>query len=475
MRPRVLNRKKSEEKKKIKKEWEKRRSKTNKHKIEKLRGHSTMLPPSSSLRAPGGARPPAVACSPSQGSRSRMSRTRVDALRDHSRQVPAQQRVGRSLSRLTTTPPPTTPTQRLTSSSVVVASALPSKKWPRRKRSPSPPRHSNNDSNDDIEIIPPSAAAAPRPPSLWRGRARARGHRHEGQRLRLGLPQVDWSRQNLQILFVDASGVTRARFAALLTERVGDWCGLGRALAPSAAGLYSTVEDDEEAGAGEEQKESSSSSSSFDSSGSSSAAALMAQASRLSLRPKALAAPRAPPFELGDLDVFDLIVAVDTETRDKIFDLLGGRASADAAFYAPRMARLGDFAACRSPGRALNRRGSDTLDEELAAMLSDPSGFSGSLSALGNVVLSSSSSSSPSLSEGVGAGGVVGGVIGGSKGSSKGGSDSNTFDVPRVPSLSGPTSGEDFDRMIERTVRGVAGLVQYLADGLPLDGDGGER
>ena len=79
------------------------------------------------------------------------------------------------------------------------------------------------------------------------------------------------------------------------------------------------------------------------------------------------------------------------------------------------------------------------------------------------------------MSEGVGAGGVVGGVIGGSKGSSKGGSDSNTFDVPRVPSLSGPTSGEDFDRMIERTVRGVAGLVQYLADGLPLDGDGGER
>lgn len=361
---------------------------------------------------------------------------------------------------------PMTQQQRLTLTGIVAA--LPSKKWPRRKRSPSPPRRNNNN-DDDIEIIPPAPA---RPPSLWRWRARARGHRHERQRLRLGLPRADWSRQNLQVLFVDESGVTRGRFAALLTERVGDWCGLGRALAPSAAGLYSVEVDDERGGAtgggGGKQgidADAGEASSFFDASGSGSAAALMAQASRLSLRPKALAAPRAPPFELGDLDAFDLVIAVDTETRDKIFELLGGEASADARFYAPRIARLGDFAACRSPGKPVNRQGSDTLDEELAAMLSDPSGFSGSLSALGNVVLSSSSSppSLPSAEEG------------GDEDGSGGSSSKNSFDVPRVPSLSGPTSGEDFDRMIERTVRGVAGLVQYLADGLPLDGDGGER
>lgn len=275
----------------------------------------------------------------------------------------------------------------------------------------------------------------------------------------------------MQVLFVDSTGVTRARFAALLTERVGDWCGLGRALAPSAAGLYSVDgegdgdDEAEEEARGEREKEgapsppSPASPRSGGGSSSSAAVALMAQASRLSLRPKALAAPRAPAFEPGDLDAFDLIVAVDAETRDGIFDrFLGGRGSPDASFYSPRIARLGDFAACRSPGRPLNRRGSDTLDEELAAMLSSSSpGLSASLSALGNVVLPSVSPSRPSSSSASAENAV---------------SESN--DVPRVPSLSGPSSGEDFDRMIRRTVRGVAGLVQYLADGLPLEGDGGE-
>ena len=367
---------------------------------------------------------------------------RCETRRDFSSPVATRQRLGRSLSRLTPTPPVT---QRSTSSTLTAA-ALPSKWGPRRKRSPSPPPPSRRNGKNDVDGI----QIIPRAPSLWRWRARARGHRHERQRERLRLPRIDWRRQNLQVLFVDSTGVTRARFAALLTERVGDWCGLGRALAPSAAGLY--FDDDDE----EEDAEVAAGASSFDSSGGSSSAALMAQASRLSLRPKALAAPRAPPFELGDLDAFDLVVAVDTETRDKIFDLfLGGPGSADALFYAPRIARLGDFAACRSPGRSLKRRGSDTLDEELAAMVSPSTSgcFSGSLSALGGVLSFSSSSSESENVE----------------------NDESSGDVPRVPSLSSPTSGLEFDRMIERTVRGVAGLVQYLADGLPLDGDGGER
>ena len=349
--------------------------------------------------------------------------------------------------------------------STTAVAALPSK-WPRRKRSPSPPRRSTG-SDDPTDALEQLALSPPRPASLWRWRARARGHRHEAQRRRLRLPPVDWRRQNLQVLFVDRTGVTRARFAALLTERVGDWCGLGRALAPSAAGLYSVDDDDDGGGGGGGGQGRAERASSFDSSGSSSSAALMAQASRLSLRPKALAAPRAPAFELGDLDAFDLIVAVDAETKNGIFELLGGAGSADALFYAPRVARLGDFAACRSPGRPLGKRGSDTLDEELAAMLS-PSGssssgrFSGSLSALGGVLSFSSGREGESGTDGA-------------AGEAAAAAAAAAGDVPRVPSLSGPTSGDDFDRMIERTVRGVAGLVQYLADGLPLDGDGGER
>jgi len=379
-----------------------------------------------------------------------MPMMRVNARRDLSSPV-SKERLGRSLSRLTV---PMTQ-QRSTSLTSTVVAALPSK-WPRRKRSPSPPRRNKSDGNstgdEGLEIVPPNP---PRPPSLWRWRARARGHRHECQRQRLGLPLVDWRRQNLQVLFVDRTGVTRARFAALLTERVGDWCGLGRALAPSAAGLSP---------AGGEQGEHEGGSASFDLSGSGASAALMAQASRLSLRPKAFAAPRAPAFELADLDAFDLVVAVDAETRVGILALLGGEGSADALFYAPRVARLGDFAACRSPGRSLRRRGSDTLDEELAAMLSPSLGrFCGPLSALGGVL--SFSSSSPPVAAG----------RGGRGGGGDGGEGGESGDVPRVPSLSGESSGEDFDRMIEETVRGVAGLVQYLADGLPLDGDGGER
>ena len=434
----------------------------------------SMSQPVPSLRglSGGASSSSAVSCSASSSSCSRASALRVEARRELSSRVPAPQCQGRSLSRLhspTPLPPPPS-TQHWTSSSsstsLTVIAALPSK-WPRRKRSPSPRRRRNSNNNDDdgnddeIETVPPPP---PRPPSLWRWRARARGHRHERQRLNLNLPAVDWSRQNLQILFVDSTGVTRSRFAALLTERVGDWCGLGRALAPSAAGLYSVDGGGGGEGGGEgaeeeEGQEEEERASSFDFSGSSSAAALMAQASRLSLRPKALAAPRAPAFELSDLDAFDLVVAVDAETKTKIFDLfLGGRDSPDALFYSPRIARLGDFAACRSPGKPLNRRGSDTLDEELAAMLSS-SGFSGSLSALGNVVLPSISPPS-AASENA---------------ETENGSGSDSGDVPRVPSLSGPSSGEDFDRMIRRTVRGVAGLVQYLADGLPLEGDGGER
>ena len=162
----------------------------------------------------------------------------------------------------------------------------------------------------------------------------------------------------------------------------------------------------------------------------------MAQASRLSLRPKALAAPRAPAFELGDLDAFDLVIAVDAETRDKVFGLLGGPGSADAAFYAPRIARLGDFAACRSPGRALNRRGSDTLDEELNAMVSPSSsvaGFSGSLSALGNVLSFSEKEEEEEEEEQE------------EEALSEEKPRSEAFDVPRVSSLSGPQSGKDFE------------------------------
>ena len=182
---------------------------------------------------------------------------------------------------------------------------------------------------------------------LWRWRARARRHRHDHQRAALALPPIDWTRQNVQLLFVDATGTLRARLAAGLAERVADWCGLGRAVAPAAAGVDVEVDTLP-------------SPSTF--------ASLAAQASRLGLRARPFTAP-PEPFEAADLDRYDLVIALDAASLAVVRE-----AAADAddpAFYTRRIATLASFAPCRGP-RPLARVGSDTLDPTLAAVAAAP-------------------------------------------------------------------------------------------------------
>lgn len=151
----------------------------------------------------------------------------------------------------------------------------------------------------------------------------------------------------MQLLFVDATGTLRARLAAGLAERVADWCGLGRAVAPAAAGV--DVEVDALPSP-------------------STVAALAAQASRLGLRARPFTAP-PEPFEAADLDRYDLVIALDAASLAVVRE-----AAADAddpAFYARRIATLASFAPCRGP-RPLARVGSDTLDPTLAAVAAAP-------------------------------------------------------------------------------------------------------
>jgi hypothetical protein len=99
----------------------------------------------------------------------------------------------------------------------------------------------------------------------------------------------------LQVLFVDHSDQLRAKLAAAFFEQVTEWNGYSRCLLPTTAGVEvvstrKTWDWSLQAG-------------------------LMSRAHMLGLPPKVFA--RSPEaFELRDLDVFDVVVAVDSATRD---------------------------------------------------------------------------------------------------------------------------------------------------------------
>eukprot|EP00884_Botryococcus_braunii_P020712 jgi/Botrbrau1/7324/Bobra.247_3s0019.1 len=151
--------------------------------------------------------------------------------------------------------------------------------------------------------------------ALWPWRNRWRYMRSQ----RSGLPQVDWRRYNLQVLFVDRTDTVRARVAAGLFERVAEWNGYGRALYPSTCGVQASPAIDM-----------------------STTVSLMSQAQFLGMRPQ-LFARKTEQFEYDDFDRFDLIVAVDQSVLEDIF-VFAGPTRAEKDWYAPRVCLLSDFA-----------------------------------------------------------------------------------------------------------------------------------
>ncbi|DBA98368.1 TPA: hypothetical protein ACH3X3_012383 [Trebouxia sp. C0006] len=94
------------------------------------------------------------------------------------------------------------------------------------------------------------------------------------------LPQIDWTRYHLQVLFVDRSDTVRARVATGLFERIAEWNGYGRALYPWACGVSASQTQPVDF---------------------STTASLFSQATFLGIRAKLFAAP-AEQLTLEDLD-----------------------------------------------------------------------------------------------------------------------------------------------------------------------------
>jgi protein-tyrosine-phosphatase len=233
------------------------------------------------------------------------------------------------------------------------------------------------------------------------------------------------------VLFVDSSGTVRARLAAALLEKMADWDGLGRAVAPSAAGLDVRPGPVPLA----------------------TTAALLTQAGRLGLRARAFTAPPIP-FEPADLDAADLIVGVDEEAVAGILAVAAdGAPEPDAAIaeYGPRIASLSSFAACRGP-RPLARSGSDVLDPALATLAATPPPGCASPAARAAAAAATPASTrraGPFTTADARACAVAGGC-------------------PRLPDLARGGQAE-WDAMAWHALRGVAGLAQYLGDALPPD------
>lgn len=114
------------------------------------------------------------------------------------------------------------------------------------------------------------------------------------------LPQVDWTRYHLQVLFVDRTDTVRARVATGLFERIAEWNGYGRALYPWACGVNAAQSEPADF---------------------STTVALFSQATFLGIRAKLFAAP-AEQLTLDDLDRYDVIVALGSDIKQDMLKLV---------------------------------------------------------------------------------------------------------------------------------------------------------
>ncbi|KAG1675266.1 hypothetical protein FOA52_016297 [Chlamydomonas sp. UWO 241] len=142
---------------------------------------------------------------------------------------------------------------------------------------------------------------------------------------RASWPSVDWSRYNLQLLFVDRTGVVRSRFAAGIFERIAEWNGWSRAIIPASAGLHSHAPPrGPSGGAGSGAEEAGSSAGGRVGGGDGGPpslgkmAAVFSAGHALGLVTRLLARP-AEAFDWeNDLEYYDLVLVLDTDTYDEL-------------------------------------------------------------------------------------------------------------------------------------------------------------
>eukprot|EP00882_Tetradesmus_deserticola_P004415 GHRQ01004659.1.p1 GENE.GHRQ01004659.1~~GHRQ01004659.1.p1 ORF type:complete len:300 (+),score=98.09 GHRQ01004659.1:135-1034(+) len=145
---------------------------------------------------------------------------------------------------------------------------------------------------------------------------------HAQQGCHTKLADVDWSRYHLQVLFIDRHDQLRARLAAGLFEKVAEWNGYGRALYPWTCGTHV---DDSVAGRTAHMWLSSS---------------LIGQAAVLGIEPKVfMRSPEA--FELRDLDCYDVVIALDSATREELLAQVDPQCQ---QYYRDQINLLSDYA-----------------------------------------------------------------------------------------------------------------------------------
>lgn len=164
------------------------------------------------------------------------------------------------------------------------------------------------------------------------------------------LPGVDWTRYHLQVLFIDSTDTLRARMAAGLFERVAEWNGYGRAMYPWTCGLSAA----DPAAPPTLQSLTT-------------RAALMHQAYLLGIPPKVFARP-AEQFETADLDRYDVVIALDSPTRDSILQQVDPHYK---EYYGERVRLLMDYTdpACLDDQTVLRRGGTALLPRGMSQQL----------------------------------------------------------------------------------------------------------
>ena len=165
------------------------------------------------------------------------------------------------------------------------------------------------------------------------------------------VPEVDWSRYYISVLFVDRTHTTRARLAEGLLERLAAWRGYGRAIYPSSCGTH--VPDSGEKVPWETQ------------------AGLLAALGPLRISSQIVTAPRVR-FEARDLDDHNLVIVVDEATREAVDEAVAR--SDDPARYEAlareRVWLLGHFVAYHNwDAIVAEKGGSAQLDRKLRKMV----------------------------------------------------------------------------------------------------------
>ncbi|GAQ92727.1 hypothetical protein KFL_011100030 [Klebsormidium nitens] len=153
-------------------------------------------------------------------------------------------------------------------------------------------------------------------------------------RMTEGGQSLDWGRYHLQVMFVDRYHMVRARLVEGLFTRIASWNGAGLALQPHSSGIDPAEGD-------------------------SPPSRLLEEAGRLRIGQYIVTEPPTR-FQRSDLDMHDMIVAVDIGVRDEIMRMVADESPDEQSTYGHKVRLLMDFA---------NYGSASNLEDELAELM----------------------------------------------------------------------------------------------------------